>query len=90
MRNPLAEMPKNENRNCPVNVKAMRMKNDITVALITMCARCCSSIPVVMVRNTGIVPRGFVSVKNDANARNANGSIESMTIDMMDICYAIY
>jgi len=85
----LAEMPKNENKNCPVMVKAISTKKEMTVARMTMCALCCSSMPVVIVRNTGIVPSGLVSVKNDAKAINANGRIVSIVIsDERDICYA--
>lgn len=64
--NPLADIPKNLNRNCPANVKISRVINEIRVALQTMELRSWSDSPRVMERKTGIVPRGLARVKNDA------------------------
>ena len=80
IRKPFVDIPKNLNRNCPQNVNAINMMKDMIVALFTMCLRSFSSRPLVMVRNTGIVPSGLVNVKNDVKHNKAKGIIASSII----------
>ena len=74
MRNPLVDMPKNLKRICPASVNTTIVMNDSIVARFTILALSPSSMPDVIVRNTGMVPRGFVRVKNDVRQMNAYGS----------------
>ena len=80
IRNPFVEIPKNLNRNCPEKVKTISVRNDTIVARRTMARRCSSLMPLVMVRKTGIVPNGFVSVKNEVKHNRKKGNNESIII----------
>ena len=80
IRKPLVEIPKNLNKNCPQKVKEIRIMNEIMVARFMICCRSDSSKPLVIVRNTGIVPNGFVKVKNDVKHKSAKGIIVSIEI----------
>ena len=80
MRNPLVEIPKNLNKNWPENVKTINVINDTIVARRTMTRRCSSLMPFVMVRKTGIVPNGFVNVKNEVKHNRKKGNNDSMII----------
>ena len=43
------------------------------VARLTMCCRSSSDIPLVIVKNTGMVPNGLVNVKKEVKHSNAYG-----------------
>ena len=60
--------------NCPETENPIRVKTHTTVARRTMVLRSSSLIPFVMVRKTGIVPNGFVSVKKEVKHKRAKGS----------------
>ena len=78
MRNPLVEMPKNLNKNCPQKVKPNNIKKEVIVARFIIRLRSTSLKPLVMVRNTGIVPKGLVKVKKEVKHNSAKGSIVSI------------
>lgn len=71
MRKPLVDMPKNMKINWPAKVNTMMMISAVMVARFTIDWRCSSLMPWVMVRNTGIVPRGLASVKIDVRHNSA-------------------
>ena len=81
----MVDMPKNLKRNCPEKVKTMSMMKEIMVALLTMRFRSSLPMPFVMVRKTGIVPRGLVSVKNDVKHSRAN----VITLVVIVFCFRI-
>ena len=78
IRNPLVEIPKNLNKNWPQNVNEIKMKKEIIVARLTICRLSDSSNPFVIVKKTGIVPNGFVNVKNEVKHNKAKGMIVSI------------
>ena len=74
------DIPKNLKRNCPEKVKARRVINEMMVARLTMCCRSSSDIPLVIVKNTGMVPNGLVNVKKEVKHSNAYGKSVSMSV----------
>ena len=80
IRNPLVEIPKNLKRNWPENVNTIKVMKEAIVARFTMALRCSSSIPCVIVRKTGMVPNGFVSVKKEVKHKRAKGSSVSIIV----------
>ena len=61
-------------------VKARRVINEMMVARLTMCCRSSSDIPLVIVKNTGMVPNGLVNVKKEVKHSNAYGKSVSMSV----------
>ena len=53
---------------------------DTIVARRTIARRSLSVIPCVIVRNTGIVPKGFVNVKKEVKHSKAKGKRVSITV----------
>ena len=53
------------------------------VARLTMCCRSSSDIPLVIVKNTGMVPNGLVNVKKEVKHSNAYGKSVSMSVIFM-------
>jgi hypothetical protein len=76
----LVEIPKNLKRNCPANVKTIIVIKATKVARDTTDCRSRSVIPCVMVKNTGMVPRGFVNVKKEVKQSKAKGKIVSIAV----------
>ena len=70
---------------CPV--KAISVINDTIVARRTMARRCSSLMPFVIVRKTGIVPNGFVNVKNEVKHNRKKGNNDSMIILFLLVHY---
>ena len=66
----------------PDTVNAMRIRNAVKVAFFAIFLRSSSLRPAVIDRNTGMVPKGFVRVKNDVKASSANGSMFSKVVSM--------
>ena len=50
------------------------------VARLTMCCRSSSDIPLVIVKNTGMVPNGLVNVKKEVKHSDAYGKSVSMSV----------
>ena len=63
--NPATEMPKKSNRYRPANAKSIRAKAAVNTALMAVALRSFLVRPDVMVRKTGMVPMGFISVKKE-------------------------
>ena len=80
--NPLADMPKSVKSTCPAIVKEMRIISEVMVARFTICALWALSKPLVIDRNTGMVPNGLAKVKNDVRQINANGNNVSISVDV--------
>ena len=80
IRKPFVEIPKNLNKNWPQKVKPIKIRNEVMVARLIIRFRSSSLKPLVIVRKTGIVPKGFVKVKNDVKHNSAKGIIVSIVI----------
>ena len=80
--NPFVEIPKNLKRNCPAKTKTINVINETSVARLTIERRSLSVIPCVIVKKTGIVPKGLVSVKKEVKHNNAKGMRVSIIVDL--------
>ena len=66
-------------------VKARSVIKEMIVARFTIWRRSSSSIPLVIVKNTGMVPNGLVNVKKEVKHSNANGN--NVSIDVLFLGY---
>ena len=73
IRKPLVDSPKNLNKNCPDRVKMIKVIKATIVARRTIALRSLFDRPWVIVRNTGMVPNGFVSVKKEVKHKSVKG-----------------
>ena len=64
--------------NWPAKVKTMMVVKATNVARFNTERRSVSLIPLVMVRNTGMVPKGLVNVKNEVKQSKAKGNSVSI------------
>ena len=78
IRKPLVDSPKNLNKNCPDRVKMIKVIKATIVARRTIALRSLFDRPWVIVRNTGMVPNGFVSVKKEVKHKSVKGSNASI------------
>ena len=62
----------------PAKVKTIIVRKATRVARDTINRRSLSVIPCVIVRKTGMVPKGFVNVKKDVRQSKAKGRIDSI------------
>ena len=90
IRKPLVDSPKNLNKNCPDRVKMIKVIKATIVARRTIALRSLFDRPWVIVRNTGMVPNGFVIFKIgfdmlQARYSNAKLSDEEVKTYMNDI-----
>ena len=67
-------------KNSNANVKTIIVIKATRVARDTTDCRSRSVIPCVMVKNTGMVPRGFVNVKKEVKQSKAKGKIVSIAV----------
>ena len=67
----MVDIPKNLNRNCPHKVKPIKVMNETMVARLMICFLSSLLRPLVMVKNTGIVPSGLVNVKKEVKHKSA-------------------
>ena len=86
IRNPFVEIPKNLKRNCPAKTKTIKVINDTKVARLTMERRSLSVIPCVIVKKTGIVPKGLVNVKKEVKHNKAKG----IRVSIMVVLYGYH
>ena len=86
IRKPFVEIPKNLKRNCPAKTKTIKVINETSVARLTIERRSFSVIPCVIVKKTGIVPKGFVNVKKEVKHNNAKG----MRVSIMVVLYGYH
>ena len=88
MRKPLVDIPKNLNRNYPAKTKTIKVIKETIVARLTTDCRSLSVIPCVIVRNTGIVPNGFVNVKKEVKQSKAKGNIVSIAVVSLYVIFS--
>jgi hypothetical protein len=72
------EIPKNLNNNCPVNANAIMVKNDTIEAFLAVLFRSSTVKSAVIDINTGMVPNGFINVKNEVMQRSAKEIVSDM------------
>ncbi len=76
--NPLVDIPKNLNKNCPEKINTIKVMKETMVARLMIPFRSSLDIPSVIFRKTGIVPKGFVNVKKDVKHNKKKGTNASM------------
>ena len=64
------EIPKNLNSSCPVNAKARIVKNPIMEAFLAVRFLSATVRSAVIDKNMGIVPKGFMRVKNEVKHKS--------------------